>query len=147
MFNKDKQSNPKASRSDRHRGSSLPPSLLAEGLTIEGDLVSTGDIQVDGTVKGDLSCNCLTLGPDGVIIGEIKANTVHVRGRVEGRIVADTVELAATAVIAGDILHDSIGVEAGARIEGNLKRKPTAAAAEPAKPAEGAKPSLIVTNP
>lgn len=138
MFNKAK------GKTAQNKRQSLP-SLFAENLTVEGNLSSTGDLQVDGQITGDVHCRTLTLGEEGVVTGEIKAETVHVRGRVEGRIVAASVELAASAVILGDILHDSLGVEVGARIEGNLKRRPSAAG-EPAKPAEGAKPSLIVTN-
>ncbi|WP_166646330.1 bactofilin family protein [Zavarzinia compransoris] len=130
---------------DPKRRSAGPlPSLLAESLTVEGNLSSTGDLQIDGTVKGDISCRSLTLGEDGTVIGAIKADTVHVRGRIDGRINAATVELAATAVVTGDILHDTIGVESGARIDGHLKPRPAAEAKAPA--ADGAKPSLVVTN-
>jgi cytoskeletal protein CcmA (bactofilin family) len=135
MFNKPKTTNKRPT----------PPSLFAENLTIEGNLNSTGDLQIDGTVTGDITCRILTLGEDGVVNGEIRAETVHVRGRVEGRIIAATVELAASANITGDILHDSLGVEAGARVEGNLKRRPSASA-EPVKLIEGTKPSLVLTN-
>lgn len=140
MFN---QSKPSKASNKRP----APPSLLAENLTIEGNLTSTGDLQIDGTVTGDIACRVLTLGEEGSVTGEIRAETVHVRGRVDGRIIAATVEVAASATISGDIHHDSLGVEAGARIEGNLKRRPSSASAEPVKPAEGSKPALIVTNP
>ncbi|MDD3447065.1 MAG: polymer-forming cytoskeletal protein [Zavarzinia sp.] len=129
-----------------------PPSLLAENLTIEGNLAASGDLQIDGTVKGDIACRTLTLGEEGTVIGEVKAETVHIRGRIEGRIIAASVELASTAVITGDILHDSLGVEVGARIDGHLKRRATTEpkAAETPKdeaPKGDGKPSLVVTNP
>ena len=147
MFNRSKAGTAPRKSDPKRRNQASPPSLLAESLTIEGNLTSDGDLQIDGTVKGDISCRSLTLGEDGTVIGEITAETLHVRGRVEGRIIAATVELAASAVINGDILHDNLGVESGARIEGNLKRRPSPAEAKAAPPAEGAKPALVVTNP
>lgn len=152
MFNRSKAGTATRKPDPKRRSQASPPSLLAESLTIEGNLTSDGDLQIDGTVKGDIACRSLTLGEDGTVIGQITAETLHVRGRVEGRIIAATVELAASAVINGDILHDNLGVESGARIEGNLKRRPSptevkAAEAKATPPAEGAKPALVVTNP
>lgn len=147
MFNRSKAGNATRKPDPKRRNQASPPSLLAESLTVEGNLTSDGDLQIDGTVKGDITCRALTLGEDGTVIGQITAETLHVRGRVEGRIIAATVELAASAVINGDILHDNLGVESGARIEGNLKRRTSPAEAKAAPPVEGAKPALVVTNP
>lgn len=136
----------KPRNSGRRGEATARTSLLAEGLGIEGNIESVGDLQIDGTVTGDITCRSLTLGEDGLVKGAITAETVHVRGRIEGRIDAAVVELAASAIVSGDILHDSIGVEAGASIEGQLKRRHKAKPAAEDKPAEGGKPALVVTN-
>lgn len=152
MFKKSENSKPSAPSRNRRPNDAQRPSVLAENLTIEGNLASSGDLQIDGTVKGDIACRTLTLGEDGTVKGEVKAETVHVRGRIEGRIVAAVVELAATAVISGDILHDSLGVESGARIDGHLKprtaskEQPAETKTDGAKPIEGVKPALVVTG-
>ena len=48
MFSKDSK------RADRSKN--VPPSILSQGLSIAGDIVSGGDVQVDGTVDGDVKC-------------------------------------------------------------------------------------------
>ncbi len=147
MFNsKQNKRETKLKNSGRRGETAARPSLLAEGLGIVGNIESAGDLQIDGTVTGDITCRSLTLGEEGLVKGAISAETVHVRGRIEGRIDAAVVELAASAIVSGDILHDSIGVEAGASIEGQLKRRHKSRPAAEDKPIEGGKPALVVTN-
>jgi len=84
MFNRSKAGTAPRKPDPKRRNQASPPSLLAESLTIEGNLTSDGDLQIDGTVKGDISCRSLTLGEDGTVIGQITAETLHVRGRARG---------------------------------------------------------------
>lgn len=99
------------------------PSIVAADLTITGDLVSEGDVQVEGTVNGDVRCRALSVGEQGTIAGQVTGEIVRVRGEIVGQIDAAKVELASTARIKGDILHESMSVEAGAQIEGHMRRR------------------------
>ncbi|WP_165837487.1 bactofilin family protein [Zavarzinia aquatilis] len=147
MFNNRQNARETKPKTSGRRGEAISrPSILAEGLSVTGNIETAGDLQIDGTVVGDIACRTLTLGEDGLVKGAIAAETIHVRGRIEGRIDAAVVELAASAIVVGDILHDSVGVEAGASIEGHLKRRHKAKPAAEEKPAEGGKPALVVTN-
>jgi cytoskeletal protein CcmA (bactofilin family) len=98
------------------------PSIISSNLHIVGDLNTNGEIQIDGTVDGDVKGNSLTVGTQATVNGEISADSVVVRGAVNGRIKADTVQLADTAKVNGDIWHQSLAVEAGAHLEGHCKR-------------------------
>jgi cytoskeletal protein CcmA (bactofilin family) len=91
---------------------------------VVGDLVSDGEVHVDGRIDGDIQCSILVIGQNGSITGEITAATVRVFGSVTGQISAKSVELAKTAHILGDITHDSLSVEAGAYVEGRFNRSP-----------------------
>jgi cytoskeletal protein CcmA (bactofilin family) len=93
-------------------------SLIAENVSLEGDLVSDGDVQLDGAVRGDLKLNHLTIGETGQVDGLITAETVEVRGRVTGAITAKTVRLHAAARVDGDITHVQIAIDAGAHFAG-----------------------------
>ena len=97
---------------------SLPCSLVAENVAVKGDLVSDGDVQLDGALRGDLKVGHLSLGATGQVEGAIEADTVEVRGRVVGTITAQTVRLFATAHVDGDITHAQLSVEAGAYFAG-----------------------------
>jgi cytoskeletal protein CcmA (bactofilin family) len=99
------------------------PSIISAHLTVKGDLSSDGDIQVDGSIQGDVRTNSLTIGETGSIDGSVTADTVLVAGVVTGQIHARAVTLVRSARVQGDIWHESLAIEAGARFEGGCKRK------------------------
>ena len=57
-------------------------SILSSDLTVVGNLRTTGDIQVEGTVEGDIRAHLLTVGESATIRGEIVADDIVVNGRV-----------------------------------------------------------------
>ena len=73
------------------------PSLISPSMWIVGNLRSRGEVQIDGTVDGDVLANTLIIGEKGTINGEIVADDVVVRGRVNGRIRAGKLQLARSA--------------------------------------------------
>jgi cytoskeletal protein CcmA (bactofilin family) len=99
-----------------------PPSLLSTDLKITGDLVSQGEIQVDGQIDGDIHTDVLIVGETAQINGEISADTIRVHGYVTGQIKARSVSLAKTAHVLGDIQHESLSIEQGAFLEGHCRR-------------------------
>ncbi len=60
------------------------PSIISADLNIEGNLVSSGEIQVDGNVHGDIRCKVLIVGIKGQITGEVNAQTVRMHGAIKG---------------------------------------------------------------
>src|SRR5471032_2326290 len=97
------------------------PSIISADMVINGTLNSTGDIQIDGRVEGDVRSVGLVIGDKAEIHGEVYAEDVTVRGKVVGRIRARKVLLAATSHVEGDILHEASAVESGAFFEGNCR--------------------------
>ncbi len=98
------------------------PSIVSSDLTIEGNLNSAGEIQVDGVVHGDIKCKALIVGVKGSVTGEVNAQTVRMHGAVKGMIRAKSVFLASTARMSGDVEHESLAIEPGAYMEGHCKR-------------------------
>lgn len=100
-----------------------PASVLSSDLTVTGNLRTTGDIQVEGNVEGDIRAHLLTVGEGATIKGEIVADDVVVNGRVIGRVRGLKVRLTATARVEGDIIHKTIAIESGAHFEGSVQRQ------------------------
>ena len=98
------------------------PSLLSSDLTITGDLHSEGEVQIDGTLNGNLRCDVLNISKTAKINGEIIADTVKVYGHVTGQISARDVSLTKTAHVRGDILHENLIVEQGAYLDGHCRQ-------------------------
>ncbi len=118
------------------------PSLIATGVVIEGDVHNAGDLQLDGHINGNLSCESLVMGEAGRVDGQIDANHVTIRGKVLGEIRAEIVRLEKSAMVEGDVFHESLSVEAGARITGRFAHL----SAEPARPPVSANDSTDETS-
>jgi cytoskeletal protein CcmA (bactofilin family) len=114
-----------------------PASILSSDLHITGNLKTTGDIQVEGTVEGDIRAHLLTIGESATIKGEVIADDVVINGRIIGRVRGLKVRLTATARVEGDIIHKTIAIESGAHFEGSVQRQddPLSASKSPAAPA------------
>ena len=103
-----------------HNVANPTPSIIGSDVVIEGNVKTVGELQLDGCIKGDLSCGGLVMGETGSVKGTIAAETVTVRGSVTGEIRARNVRLESSSKIDGDIYHESLSVEAGAKITGHF---------------------------
>ncbi|SEW15986.1 protein CcmA, bactofilin family [Cognatiyoonia koreensis] len=100
-----------------------PASTLSADLLITGNLKTTGDIQIEGQVEGDIRAHLLTVGEGATVKGEVVADDVVVNGRVVGRVRGLKVRLTSTARVEGDIIHKTIAIESGAHFEGSVQRQ------------------------
>ena len=133
MFGKDEEaaerkSAPQATLAPAHetRPAAAPagdvPSVICADMKVVGNLHSGGDIQIDGTVNGDIRTKSLLVGETANIKGEIVADSIFIHGSVSGQIRAKDVTLAKSAHMVGDILHENLSIETGAFLEGHCKR-------------------------
>lgn len=111
-----------ASISTESRKASKVPSIISADMTIRGDLVGIGDLQIEGKVFGHIDVGHLVVAEGGLVEGDVVAKAVGISGTFKGSIRANSVTLAATAKVQGDILHDVLAIEAGAQLEGQCKR-------------------------
>ena len=100
-----------------------PASVLSSDLTVVGNLKTAGDIQIEGTVEGDIRAHLLTVGEGATVKGECMADDVVVNGRIIGRVRGLKVRLTSTARVEGDIIHKTIAIESGAHFEGSVQRQ------------------------
>jgi cytoskeletal protein CcmA (bactofilin family) len=102
--------------------SSGVPSIVSADLKIVGDLTSSGDLQIDGAVEGDITSRSLTVGESAVVRGVLVAEKERIYGSVFGQVKANSVMLAKTAKVEGDIEHQTLSMEEGAALAGSLSR-------------------------
>lgn len=98
-------------------------SVLAADIAITGNVRSSGDIQIEGSLEGDIRAQTLIVGESATVKGEVVAEDVVVHGRVVGRLRGVKVRLSATARVEGDIVHKTIAIESGAHFEGSVQRQ------------------------
>ncbi|WP_370228832.1 polymer-forming cytoskeletal protein [Cognatishimia sp.] len=98
-------------------------SVLSADLHVKGNLKTTGDVQIEGTIEGDIRAHLLTVGETATVKGEVVADDVVVNGRIVGRVRGLKVRLTSTARVEGDIIHKTIAIESGAHFEGSVQRQ------------------------
>ena len=98
-------------------------SYIGETLQLEGDLRSSGNIDVAGLLNGNVYVSDLTIAESGSVRGSIEVTSVEINGHVEGKITADSIIVGKSAVIKGDIFFkNTLKTEEGADIDGYIKR-------------------------
>ena len=100
-------------------------STIGSDFTIEGLVNSAGDVDLGGSVKGPVNVKALLIKEKGSVIGEINAEKVDVFGYVDGKVTAKKIVIGPTGEIKGDLeFTESLVVEEGARLDGNVKKVP-----------------------
>ena len=98
-------------------------SHIGETMQLEGDLRTSGSVDVAGLINGNIFVSEMTVAETGSIRGLVEAATIEINGHLEGKITADTVIVGKTAVIKGDIFFkNTLKTEEGADIDGYIKR-------------------------
>lgn len=112
-----------------HDRKDAPPSLhgtgetiIAPGTQIQGDLRSTSNVRLDGTLQGNIIVEGnVYIGEAGRVIGDISAGSIIVEGDVTGNIEsAGKVHLGAAAKLRGNIRSRGLSVQDGAWFEGRI---------------------------
>ena len=98
------------------------PSVLGKTLVFKGELAADEDLILQGRVEGSIHhTQSLTVGIDGVVIGDIHARSIVVEGTVEGDVHGSaSVIIAATAKVRGNIAAPRVGVTEGALFNGSV---------------------------
>jgi cytoskeletal protein CcmA (bactofilin family) len=101
-------------------GDGLSVNTIGNGTELKGDIVTSGDIRIDGKVTGKLDIKGkLVLGPTGIVEGNIDCQQADLFGEVKGNITAsELLILKASAKIYGDVSTNKIAIEPGALFSG-----------------------------
>lgn len=104
--------------------------LVGQGTKITGDLVFSGGLHVDGSIKGNVvaeegSTALLILSEFGKIEGEVKVPNMVLNGEIIGDVYGSTrVELAPKARVKGSVYYNLIEMAIGAEVNGGLIHQP-----------------------
>ena len=96
--------------------------IIAEGLTVEGEVTSDEEVVVHGAVRGTLSSgDAVAVGPDGVVEADITAAALSVAGSVTGNVTTnDRVDIQAGGRLVGDVKAARLTIADGASFKGNV---------------------------
>lgn len=96
-------------------------SYVACNTEVEGDIRFTGGLHVEGKVTGNIVSEDGAVHIHGEVIGEIRAPHIVINGLVKGNVyAAEHIELAAKAVVQGNVYYKSMEMMLGAQVNGSL---------------------------
>ena len=98
------------------------PSIISKDTKIEGQITSSGVIEIEGHIKGHINSNLIVIREEGLVEGEIFADSINIRGNFDGTIKARNINVFSKAKITGTIEYQSLSVEDGASIDGQFKQ-------------------------
>ena len=95
--------------------------LIGVGTNISGDITSSGDIRVDGTLEGSINTKGkVVVGSTGVVEGDVVCQNADISGELKAKIsVSELLSLKATAKLDGDIVTNKLAIEPGATFSGS----------------------------
>jgi cytoskeletal protein CcmA (bactofilin family) len=115
-------------------------SLVSDNMEVQGDIIFSGGLRIDGRVKGNVISNgdprgLLILSDKGSVAGRVKVYDAVVNGHIEGDLeVEHFVELQPKARVTGNISYGQLKMECGARVDGKLEQLGGAAGAGEGEP-------------
>ena len=98
--------------------------IIGEHISIEGQIKGREHLIIEGEMKGNVEMekHNFTVGSNGRVDGEIRAQNVSISGQLKGAINAvGKVEVTKEADFFGDIKANSISVEDGAFFKGSIE--------------------------
>ena len=117
MFKRTQEDQKETSMSTSHQ-----ETVIAQGVKVEGDFASQGNVIIDGEVTGSVKTNqSLQIGETAKIHANIVAENAVIAGEVKGNLqIEDTLELHASSMILGDIETQVLSISPGAKVNGHL---------------------------
>ncbi len=104
-------------------GAALKPSIISEGFEFIGEIKSSGYITVDGIVRGGITGGSVRIDKNGFIDADVKCSDMNIRGQFSGKLDCKDLTIVAGAVADGDISVQTITIQRGGIIKGELKKK------------------------
>ena len=107
-------------------------SVVSEGVEIKGNIICRDSLYIAGSVTGDIESSDksrIEVGKSGKVFGQIKGETVIIKGVVEGDVFAfSQLELGGSAKVKGRLSYSLLKLEPGAVFEGELEHQQTKSA-------------------
>jgi len=95
-------------------------SLIGSGTSLKGDITSSGDLRIDGTLVGNIICSSkVIIGANGVVEGDISGVTADIMGKVTGTIkVKELLQLKSNCQVNGNLHSAKLQIEPAASFNG-----------------------------
>ncbi len=95
-------------------------SIIGSGTSMKGDITSSGDLRIDGTVTGNIFCSAkVIIGSNGMVEGDVNGQNADIMGKVTGTIkVKELLQLKSNCLVNGNLYSAKLQIETSAKFNG-----------------------------
>jgi len=98
------------------------PSVISEGFSLVGDITAQGVLHVEGMIKGTVTTEAVNIGITGAVEGKIQCTSLQIKGAFVGEARCQELVIASKARVRGTITYETLSIQRGAYVEGELAR-------------------------
>lgn len=98
------------------------PSILSEGFTFEGTIVSDGILNISGVVRGKVTAKSVLIDSTGQVDGELNTENLVIKGSLKGDVNCDDLNVGPLANVSGNINYKYIHIQRGGKISGKFNK-------------------------
>lgn len=98
------------------------PSVISEGFSLVGDISAQGILHVEGMIKGTVTTEAVNIGITGAVEGKIQCTSLQIKGAFVGEARCQELFIANKARVRGNITYETLSIQRGAYVEGELAR-------------------------
>ncbi|NOX85300.1 MAG: polymer-forming cytoskeletal protein [Chlorobi bacterium] len=104
-------------------GDTVARNIIAQGTTIQGDIISSGDLRIEGSLNGTIKVKGkVVIGETGNVEGQVHCQSADISGTAKVKLDAsELTTLRATSKFSGDIITKKISIEPGALFSGTCQ--------------------------
>lgn len=96
------------------------PSVISEGVSFTGDMVSQSLLHVDGEYNGTITADALIVGPNGLVTGTVTCSRMQVKGKFVGTAECEEMLVDGAATVNGSISYRVLTVQRGAVVAAEM---------------------------
>ena len=98
--------------------------MIGEGVTITGTIKADNEVNIQGTIDGDIDCNSVTINQSGNVKGKVQTETMTVEGKVEGEININSIlHIKSQGSVSGKVFYGHIQIDEGGKLLGEINFK------------------------
>ncbi len=99
------------------------PTILGAGSTLTGNISAGHNVQIHGTVNGDVTADTVIIGRGGIVNGKVKANILFLHGTMNGPADVGTANVLSSAKMSGILSYETLHITGNTGLDCQLKKK------------------------
>jgi len=96
------------------------PSIIGKAVCFDGDFSSKGAIRIDGSAKGTVEAETVTVSGTGSLDGKVNCRRLHVKGSFSGSVICDDLIISEAAHVKASLTYKTLLVQRGAHVDGEV---------------------------